>query len=343
MFRASPEVAHDRVLGLLRWASHHPSACRVIAGLYAAQRPHLSTRVFGLEFPNPVGLAAGFDKNAEAVAALSALGFGHVEVGSVTALPQEGNPQPRLFRYPGQQALINRMGFNNHGCEVVAAHLEELRAAQWWKPVPVGINLGKSRAVSLEEAPADYLTTLRRLWPLGDYFVLNVSSPNTPGLRQLQDAHHLQGLLEAVMGFAHQQTSSKPVLLKLAPDLGPGQLDQVVELALAHRIAGLVATNTTIARPGMPANTPEGGLSGRPLAARSLEVLRYLVSVTGGQLPLVSVGGIFTARDALERLEAGASLVQVYTGLIYQGPGLVQQINRGLQHLGWRSETPCAP
>ncbi len=343
LFSASPEWAHDRTLGLLRWASQHPTAYQAIASLYGHLDPRLTTRVFGLEFPNPVGLAAGFDKNAEAVAALSALGFGCVEVGSVTAVPQEGNPSPRLFRFPQQRALINRMGFNNRGCEEVAVHLEQLRATPWWKPVPVGINLGKSRAIALEDAPADYLTTLQRLWPLGDYFVLNVSSPNTPGLRQLQDAHHLQALLQAVMGFARQQTPSKPVLLKLAPDLGPEQLDQVVELALVHRLAGLVATNTTVTRPGFSTTTPEGGLSGHPLAARSLEVLRYLVTATGGRLPLVSVGGIFTARDAFERLEAGASLVQVYTGLVYQGPGLARLINRGLLSLGWTAQKPSAP
>lgn len=343
LFRTSPEWAHDWVLGLLRWASQHPAAYRAIARLSGQPDPNLSTRVFGLEFPSPVGLAAGFDKNAEAVAALSALGFGFVEVGSVTAVPQEGNPSPRLFRFAQQQALINRMGFNNHGSEVVAAHLQALRAQKGWKPVPVGINLGKSRVASLEEAPADYLTTLQRLWALGDYFVLNVSSPNTPGLRQLQDAHHLQALLQAVMGYASQQTPSKPVLLKLAPDLGPEQLDQVVELALTHGLAGLVATNTTVARPGFSSPTPEGGLSGKPLAARSLEVLRYLVQAAGRKLPLVSVGGIFTAEDAMERLEAGASLVQVYTGLIYQGPGLAQQINRGLLRLGWAAQKPPAP
>lgn len=328
LFKRDPERVHERVMGLLAWTAEHPAALRLVGAACAVPDPRLRVRAFGLTFSNPVGLAAGFDKNAVAVPTWAALGFGFVEVGSVTAHAQPGNPKPRLFRLPEDEGLINRLGFNNEGAAAVAARLEFLRREEPVS-VPVGVNVGKSKVTPLGDAPGDYLASLALLWPHADYFVLNVSSPNTPGLRALQERGHLERLLGEVRAFAADR-SPKPVLLKLAPDLDESGLAEVAELAVQYGLAGLVATNTTVARTGLRTVTEEtGGLSGRPLRERSLEVLRFLTGLNTG-LPVVSVGGVGTVGDVAERLQAGASLVQLYTSLVYKGPFLLKTLNRGL-------------
>lgn len=329
LFRQDPEEVHDLVLSGLEFASRHRPLLQLMTAFCRAHDPRLETEAFGLRFPNPVGLAAGLDKNARAVPAWAALGFGFVEIGSVTAQAQPGNPKPRLFRLPTDAALVNRMGFNNEGAESVARRLRTSRQAYGRFGIPLGINLGKSKVTPLEQAPQDYLHSLRELWEYGDYFALNVSSPNTPGLRQLQDKERLEELLAAITAFTRTQTPAKPVLLKIAPDLGWEQIDEILELAERYSLSGIIATNTTTSREGLSTATQEaGGLSGRPLRARALEVLRYLSTHT--RLPLVSVGGIFTPEDVLERLENGARLVQVYTGFVYQGPTLPRRLCQGL-------------
>jgi len=292
----------------------------------AASDPRLVREVFGLKFPNPVGLAAGFDKNALVLPAWEGLGFGFAEVGTITAEAQPGNPQPRLFRVPEIGGIINRMGFNNDGADAVAARLAKLRATGRWPRFPVGINLGKSKVTPLEEATADYLCSFSRLRDLGDYFVLNVSSPNTPGLRKLQDRAALDQLFAAVQAA---NAGSRPMLVKIAPDLTWEAIDDVLALAEAHRIAGIIATNTTIDHTPVPAHRREtGGLSGLPIRARSTEIIRHITRKT--KVPVIGVGGIFSAADAREKFDAGAALVQLYTGFIYEGPALVRTICRAL-------------
>ena len=293
-----------------------------LAPLRPAFDPRLARTVFGVTFPNPVGLAAGFDKNAVALAAWEALGFGFAEVGTITARAQPGNPKPRIFRVPEIGGLINRLGFNNDGCDAIAARLQHLHAAGRWPRIPVGINIGKSKVTPLEEATSDYLLSFERLKNFGDYFVLNVSSPNTPGLRQLQDRAALDNLLGETQ---RRNVAGKPVLVKIAPDLEWPAIEEIIALAHEHRIAGLIATNTTIDHSSVPeACRTQGGLSGQPLRARATEVVRFITARTA--LPVVAVGGIFSADDALEKFDAGAALVQLYTGFIYEGPGLVRRI-----------------
>lgn len=332
LFRQDPESIHERVLHLLAWLGQRGPSLELLQQLFSLRDPRLEVSAFGLRFPNPIGLAAGFDKNAVAVRTWAALGFGHVEIGSVTAQPQPGNPKPRLFRLPQDQALINRMGFNNEGAEAIALRLNRLQQTFGHPPIPLGINLGKSKITPLEEAPQDYLQSLSRLWPYGDYFAINVSSPNTPGLRALQDKERLKELLAALTGFVQGR---KPLLLKIAPDLTWEQLDEILGLVTDYRLSGLIATNTTTARSGLQTPIDEaGGLSGKPLRARSLEVLQYLHARLQGRLPIVSVGGIFSAEDVWERLASGATLVQVYTGFVYEGPFMLKKLCRGLlQHM----------
>jgi dihydroorotate dehydrogenase len=303
----------------------------LIAQACAPRDARLTIKLWGLEFPNPVGLAAGFDKNALALPAWPALGFGFVEIGSVTALGQPGNPKPRLFRLPEDQAIINRMGFNNDGARVVAARLELWRHEHGALGVPLGINLGKSKLTPLEDAHNDYLTSLRLLWEYGDYFVVNVSSPNTPGLRELQDRDKLEVLLQTVMDFARTQVRAKPVLLKIAPDLTFSQMDEILGLLESHGLSGIIATNTTLSREGLHSTLEEtGGLSGAPLRARSLEVLKHLNHELNGRLPIISVGGISSADDVRARLDLGAALVQVYSGWIYAGPLMMRNVLHAL-------------
>ena len=320
LFRLDAERIHHIAMGTLEtWGP-------LLAHLTPVPDPRLEREVFGVRFPNPVGLAAGFDKNAVALPAWAGLGFGFAEVGTITARAQPGNPKPRIFRVPEAGALINRLGFNNEGADAVADRLRRLREHGHWPAIPVGINLGKSKVTPLEEATADYLLSFERLQHYGDYFVLNVSSPNTPGLRALQDHDALDELLGHIQ---RRNTAGRPVLVKIAPDLEWDAIEDVLALATEHRLAGIIATNTTIDHSSIPeARRTTGGMSGRPLRTRSTEIVRFLAERS--DLPVIAVGGIFSADDALEKFDAGAALVQLYTGFIYMGPGLIGQINRAL-------------
>ncbi|GGJ37200.1 quinone-dependent dihydroorotate dehydrogenase [Deinococcus roseus] len=328
-FSQDPEHIHEQVMQGLIAVSRSSALQKGLERFTVFADPRLRIERFGLKFPNPIGLAAGFDKNALAVRAWPALGFGALEVGTITALAQSGNEKPRLFRLPEDLALINRMGFNNEGSEAVAERLKSLGLDQNPLSIPLGINVGKSKVTELDQAPEDYRTSMTRLSPYADYFVVNVSSPNTPGLRQLQDKDKLAELLAVATDPA--VSAGKPVLLKIAPDLTDTQIDEVIDLARTSALSGLILTNTTISRDGLK-NDPQqtGGLSGKPLTARSFEVLKYVRAAVGKNLPLVSVGGIFTADEAYWRLRAGASLLQVYTSFIYEGPQLAANLNRGI-------------
>ena len=331
LFARDAERVHNFALNRLASVSHSRLASGVLGGIFRA--PSLPVHLFGLNFPNPVGLAAGMDKAAAAVPAWETLGFGFSELGGVTWHAQPGNPPPRMFRAVADGAIVNRMGFNNSGAEAVAQKLAEWRQSGCWPGHPVGINLGKSKITPLAEAAEDYANSFRVLRHLADFFVVNVSSPNTPNLRQLQDKSALDEILAAMQEL---NADRRPVLVKVAPDLSFEALDEILELVQPRSIAGIVATNTTISRPqtndsasrGIYAET--GGLSGRPLRVRSTEVIRHLHRQTAGTLPLIGVGGIFTADDAWEKITAGASLLQIYTGLVYEGPGLVKKIVQGL-------------
>jgi dihydroorotate dehydrogenase len=334
------EAIHERVLGMLARVSESPRLTRGLARFAALAWPGDLGRpreVFGLRFPHPVGLAAGFDKNARAVPALAALGFGFVEIGTITQHAQPGNPRPRLFRLPSDQALINRMGFNNDGADAVAKRL----ARQPEATVPLGISLGKSKVTPLEDAVSDYLASLDRLYSWADYFAVNVSSPNTPGLRALQERDRLDALLAALQARLRERAEVeneriKPLLVKVAPDLDEAALDELVEVCLARGASGLIAVNTTISRDGLSAAVPAilrdepGGLSGRPLHTRAVEVVRLLAKRTEGRLPIIGCGGVFTVDDAQRLLDAGASLLQLYTSFIYEGPGIARRLAHGL-------------
>ena len=324
LFALDPETAHHLALGALRLASSSSALLSVLRKFRPPPRP---AQVFGLHFPNPIGLAAGFDKNGVALPAWEALGFGFVEIGTVTAKAQPGNPRPRIFRYPKQQGLINRLGFNNEGADAIAQRLRRLRASGKCPRIPVGINIGKSKVTPLEEAAEDYLYSFGLLQPLADYVVLNVSSPNTPGLRSLQEDESLVRLIRAVEQA--NRADPKPVLLKIAPDLAPDDLSRIVSACEEHGIAGIVATNTTLDHAAVAAaGDQSGGLSGAPLRARSTEFVRSLCQQT--TLPIIGVGGIDDGASAREKFAAGARLIQLYTGYIYRGPGLLREIVRDL-------------
>jgi dihydroorotate dehydrogenase len=339
LFRLSAESAHRLGMGMLRWLGSLTGLCRRLrTRTLGVLHYDAAVEVAGLKLPHPVALAAGLDKNAEAVEGLLALGFGAVEVGTVTPRPQPGNPRPRLFRLPEHHALINRMGFNNHGATLAA---ERLRTRSWF-PAPVGINIGKNKDTPLERAVEDYVACVDVLAPLGDYVVVNASSPNTPGLRKLQEPEQLTGLLRAVKERMRQVAPGKPLFLKIAPDLTPEAVDEVVDVARACGLDGLIATNTTVARPFEHALAKEaGGLSGAPVREAANQVIRRAWARSGGALPIIGVGGVFTAEDVYEKLRAGASVVQVYTGFIYEGPGMVRRLLEGLGPLlekdGFRS------
>lgn len=332
LFRQDSEAAHNQAVQGLARASHSRLALGVIRALYGA--PDLPTEVCGLKFPNPVGLAAGMDKHAAAVPGWAAMGFGFVELGGVTRHAQPGNPAPRMFRAIPVEAVINRMGFNNSGADAVAEKLAYWHNSGLWPTHPVGINLGKSKITPLEQAAEDYAYSFRKLQDLADFFVVNVSSPNTPNLRQLQDKSALDEIFAALQSL---NRTRKPILVKVAPDLTFSALDEILELVAPRNIAGIVATNTTIARPAtgdaglQKVYAEAGGLSGKPLRTRSTEVIRHLYRQTGGKVPLIGVGGIFNADDAWEKLTSGASLVQCYTGLVYEGPELASKIVAGLE------------
>jgi dihydroorotate dehydrogenase len=334
LFQLDPERAHEFTLRALRQLSRTPSLFQAVMPHLALDHALLRTHLYGLSFPNPVGLAAGFDKSAMAVAALPILGFGFVEVGTVTPRPQRGNPRPRVFRCPADGAVINRLGFNNDGATTVAQRLRALP-----RRVPIGVNIGKNADTPLDRALDDYQQVLKELCDVGDYLVVNVSSPNTPGLRALQAGATLYELLTSLHAYnrqlAHErQLPPRPLLVKIAPDLTAAELDDIVEVVQSVPLDGIIATNTTVSRQGLSRPVAEtGGVSGRPLRQRSTEIIRYLYARLQGRIPIIGVGGIFTAEDAYDKIRAGASLVQVYTGLIYEGPTLPYRINRGLVQL----------
>ncbi len=331
LFGIDPEKVHYMVMKRLHWAYTIAPLRFLLKKLYTVQHPSLHKTLWGIHFPNPVGLAAGFDKDARYTDSLAALGFGFIEIGTVTPRPQQGNPKPRLFRLPADKALINRMGFNNQGSGAAAERLKFRK-----EKLVIGGNIGKNKDTPNEDAIKDYEACFRDLYDVVDYFVVNVSSPNTPGLRALQDKEPLMHILNTLMQLNQSLGAPKPLLLKIAPDLSNEQLDDIISIVQQTGIQGLVATNTTIDRSQLttPANEVEaigaGGLSGAPVRNRATEVIRYIHTNSKGSIPVIAVGGIFTAADAKEKLDAGASLVQVYTGFVYEGPATATNICKGL-------------
>ena len=333
LFRFDPEQIHHFVVRNLRLFNSFGVGRAISRAAFCVDDPRLEREVFGLRFKNPVGLGAGFDKNAEMIAEMANLGFGFVEVGTVTPLAQPGNDTPRMFRLPADEALINRMGFNNLGVEVVAQRIKAYReATPANRQVIVGGNIGKNKLTPNEEAVTDYVKCFNALHSVVDYFVVNVSSPNTPGLRQLQEKGPLMHILNTLQQLNLSKAYPRPILLKIAPDLTDEQLNDIVDIVLETGIAGVIATNTTLSRSGLltagTITAEAGGLSGKPLTARSTDVIRYIVKRSGGKFPVIGVGGIHSPQDALDKLAAGASLVQLYTGFIYSGPALIKQINK---------------
>jgi len=327
LFLLKPEKAHYFTTSLLDFVLKIPFGKMIINGLFSIEHPQLEKEVFGITFKNPVGLAAGFDKNAELIDSFSNLGFGFIEIGTITPKAQPGNPRPRLFRLPHDEALINRMGFNNEG---VAAAIDNLKKRK--SKIIVGGNIGKNKVTPNEEAVTDYLRCLYALSGYVDYFVVNVSSPNTPGLRELQEKEPLAQLLKTLQE-ENSKLESKPLLLKIAPDLETGQIDDIIEITKSLNLDGLIVSNTTIDRSGLKtsdnkiATIGNGGLSGKPLFNKSNEILKYIRKQLPN-VPIVAVGGIMSGEDALEKIRAGADLVQIYTGLVYKGPGLIKNINK---------------
>lgn len=336
LFKFDPENVHYFVTRNLKRFNRFPGGKALSKAIWYVESPKLEREVFGLKFRNPVGLAAGFDKNAEMMGEMANLGFGFVEIGTVTPLPQPGNDKPRMFRLPQDSALINRMGFNNFGVDVAAGRIAAFRRdpKNANKNLIIGGNIGKNKITPNEDAVSDYIKCFDRLFDVVDYFVVNVSSPNTPGLRALQEKGPLMEILNTLQQRNNKNGISRPILLKIAPDLTDSQLDDIVEIVQETKIAGVIATNTTISRDNLasPSNLKDemGGLSGKPVTKRSTEVIRYLHQKSNGSFPIIGVGGIHSAEDALEKLEAGASLVQLYTGFIYEGPGLIGRINKAL-------------
>ena len=328
LFRMNPERAHAFTFSCLKALQKIPFGLALASLFFRKKDPRLEREVFGIKFPSPVGVAAGLDKDAEVPDALGALGFSFVEIGTVTPEPQPGNPSPRLFRLPEDKALINRMGFNNQGAKAAAGRLAKRRTR---------VIVGKNKVTPNAQATSDYLKCYDALYPYVDYFAVNVSSPNTPGLRELQDKEPLEALLTALQKKNASMPAAKPVLLKIAPDLTDDQLDDIIEIVGNTGIAGVIATNTTVSREMILSTRADkveamgaGGLSGMPLSERSTEVIRYLHERSGGRFPIIGVGGIMSPDDALEKLDAGASLVQVYTGFIYEGPAFVKSINKAI-------------
>lgn len=335
LFRMDPEKAHHLTINGLHTAGKLMGLTSAMNQAYgSANHPELRSEVFGIQFPNPVGLAAGLDKNGEAVQGFSSMGFGFMEVGTITPKPQAGNDRPRLFRLPTDEGLINRMGFNNVGVEQMARNLREIKR----RTIPVAVNIGKNKVTPNERAEEDYRECIRGLYEHGDFFVVNISSPNTPDLRNLQHGNELKSLLAAVTEEMAAQKAkigasvSKPVLVKIAPDLKDDELDYMIETIVQSGVSGIVATNTTISRDGLthPNQSETGGLSGRPLTEKSTEIIRKVYERTKGKMPIIGAGGIFTAEDAYAKILAGASLVEIYTALIYEGPDLPKRLNEGL-------------
>jgi len=329
LFLLQAEKAHDITFSLLKFAFKIPFFHFFCKKIYQISNPALQREIAGLSFPNPVGLAAGFDKNAVAIDELACLGFGFIEIGTLTPRPQAGNPKPRLFRLLQDTAIINRMGFNNEGVEKACQRLKKRKSN-----ILIGGNIGKNKDTPNDKATEDYLYCFNQLFDYVDYFVVNVSSPNTPNLRALQEKEPLQKLLQTLQTENLKKSKSKPIFLKIAPDLNENELDDIIEIVQNTKIAGIIATNTTLSRKELQSNeklcNEAGGLSGKPLQKRSTEVIRYIYEKSQGSFPIIGVGGIVSPQDAYEKLQAGASLVQVYTGLVYEGPALVKKINQYL-------------
>jgi dihydroorotate dehydrogenase len=338
LFRKDPETSHEIMLALLANAERFAGA---IEKLYRVEDHRLAVAVGPLRFGNPVGLAGGFDKNAVAPKTIASFGFGFMEIGAVTAQAQPGNPKPRLYRLPEDHALINRLGFNNEGAAIIAAKLERMAACGSRPNIPLGMNIGRTKIVETKDAVADFLACFEKLFAHGDFFTLNVSSPNTPNLRDLQEKSLLSDLLSAVQEKNHQLSVAKkitprPIFVKIAPDVKFSQVDEIIEVVRSANLTGIVATNATaFMRENLRSpNGPEpGGLSGRPITKKVTEFVAHIYQATGGRLPIIGVGGIFDAEDAYDKIKAGASAVQIYTGWVYEGPGAVKRINRGLLRL----------
>ena len=332
LFLFDAEKVHYFVMRLLRFI-HSAGPLRLIfRSVFVVEDPRLQTEFLGLKFPNPVGLAAGFDKNAQNIDALADCGFGFIEIGTITPKAQPGNDKPRLFRLKADQAILNRMGFNNDGVEAAITSLKKRKN----KAILIGGNIGKNKWTPNEEATSDYLHCFEALFDFVDYFVVNVSSPNTPNLRALQEKEPLQALLQTLQNANELKSKPKPILLKIAPDLSETQIDEIIEIVGLTKISGLIVANTTISRDQLqtPAAQVEkmgaGGISGKPVTARATEMIRYIHRKSNGKIPMIAVGGIHSAQDAIEKLEAGAQLVQLYTGFIYEGPALVRSIHKAL-------------
>ncbi len=329
LFQFDPERIHGWIFFWFKLLQHIPFGTKIFSKFNQYQHPNLEKELFGLKFSNPIGLAAGFDKNAEVIDVFAAMGFGFVEIGTLTPLAQSGNPKKRIFRLPKDEALINRMGFNNDGVIMAVEHLKKRKSK-----VIVGGNIGKNKVTPNENAVSDYLTAFDVLYDYVDYFVVNVSSPNTPHLRELQEKEPLKQLLLSLQEANFKQPKRKPILLKIAPDLSDDQLLDIIEIVNETKIQGVIATNTTISRENLSDTSEhikqigDGGLSGKPLKDRSTEVIRFLAKKSNKSFAIIGVGGIHTSEDAKEKLDAGADLVQLYTGLIYEGPGLVKKILR---------------
>ena len=332
LFLVDAEKVHYLVFNTLKFAGKIPGLNSLIASVFNYKNTALEKELFGIRFANPVGLAAGFDKNALLIDGLANFGFGFIEIGTLTPKPQAGNDKPRLFRLPADKALINRMGFNNEGIRAAVTRLKKRKS-----DVIVGGNIGKNKLTPNENALDDYVQCVNELHPYVDYFVLNVSSPNTPGLRELQEKEPLKNLLSHVIALSREKAKYKPVLLKIAPDLTIEQLDDIIEILKETQTDGVIATNTTISREGLITDKSivdsfgNGGLSGKPVTKQATEVIRYLRLKLGKDFPIIGVGGIMTVHDAQEKLDAGADLIQLYTGFIYEGPAIVKQINKAIK------------
>ena len=334
------EKAHSRILSVLSRMSRSRFSLSMLGTLYRS--PELPVKLFNLDFSNPVGVAAGMDKNGAAVPSWQSIGYGFCEIGGVTLHEQPGNPKPRMFRASKDKALINRMGFNNIGAHALQKKLQYWKDKGLWPDSPVGINLGKSKVTPLEEAPSDYSGSIKILWKHADFFVINVSSPNTPGLRDLQESKNLDSIIKKCCEINKEcsegdDNTEKPLLVKIAPELDDGFLEDIVKLVKKHKLSGIVATNTTVDRPETTNASSEkiykevGGLSGAPLKDKSTEMIRKIYRLTKGKIPIIGVGGIFTAEDAWNKITAGASIVQLYTGLVFEGPGIAKSIVKGLK------------
>lgn len=331
LFSFDPEKIHHFTFKLIRFINRIPGIGAINKSIFTVKDKRLERELFGLKFKNPVGIAAGFDKNAVLFNELENYGFGFLEVGTATPKPQEGNPKPRLFRLKKDQGLINRMGFNNLGADAIAANLKNRKTQ-----LVIGGNIGKNTATSNDDAIADYIYNFKALYDVVDYFVVNVSCPNVKDLTKLQDTDFLTDLLNQLKEIDRQKGKNRPILLKIAPDLNNGQLDDIIELVASTKIAGVIATNTSTSREGLTTSKEElikignGGLSGKPIKERSTEVIRYLSEKSNKAFPIIGVGGIHSAEDAIEKIKAGADLVQIYTGFIYEGPKLVKDINKAI-------------